>query len=136
MRVLVTGHLGFIGTLMVPLLVRAGHEVVGLDSASERLGREAADGALGAVADRLDRSLGTGSAHRLGTTTFALVLPGSGLEEAEALVDALQNSLEPPHDETGLALSAGITELGEADDADGGLGRAEHALWQAGQARR
>jgi hypothetical protein len=32
MRVLVTGHLGFIGTLMVPLLVRAGHEVVGLDT--------------------------------------------------------------------------------------------------------
>ncbi len=32
MRVLVTGHLGFIGTLMVPLLQRAGHDVVGLDS--------------------------------------------------------------------------------------------------------
>jgi nucleoside-diphosphate-sugar epimerase len=32
MRVLITGHLGFIGTLMVPLVVRAGHEVVGLDS--------------------------------------------------------------------------------------------------------
>jgi nucleoside-diphosphate-sugar epimerase len=32
MRVLVTGHLGFIGTLMVPFLKRAGHEVVGLDS--------------------------------------------------------------------------------------------------------
>jgi nucleoside-diphosphate-sugar epimerase len=32
MRVLVTGHLGFIGTLMVPLLRSAKHEVVGLDS--------------------------------------------------------------------------------------------------------
>jgi nucleoside-diphosphate-sugar epimerase len=32
MRVLVTGHLGFIGTLMVPILRRAGHDVVGLDS--------------------------------------------------------------------------------------------------------
>ena len=32
MRVLVTGHLGFIGTLMVPHLRRAGHDVVGLDS--------------------------------------------------------------------------------------------------------
>jgi nucleoside-diphosphate-sugar epimerase len=32
MRVLVTGNLGFIGTLMVPVLQRAGHEVVGLDS--------------------------------------------------------------------------------------------------------
>lgn len=32
MRVLVTGHLGYIGTVMVPLLRRAGHDVVGLDT--------------------------------------------------------------------------------------------------------
>jgi nucleoside-diphosphate-sugar epimerase len=32
MRVLVTGHLGYIGTVMVPLLLNAGHNVVGLDS--------------------------------------------------------------------------------------------------------
>jgi nucleoside-diphosphate-sugar epimerase len=32
MRVLVTGHLGYIGTVMVPMLQKAGHEVVGLDS--------------------------------------------------------------------------------------------------------
>ena len=32
MRVLVTGHKGYIGTVMVPMLVDAGHEVVGLDS--------------------------------------------------------------------------------------------------------
>jgi nucleoside-diphosphate-sugar epimerase len=32
MRVLVTGHLGYIGTVMVPMLIKAGHEVVGLDS--------------------------------------------------------------------------------------------------------
>ncbi|WP_075109834.1 NAD-dependent epimerase/dehydratase family protein [Halofilum ochraceum] len=32
MRVLVTGHKGFIGTVMVPILVNAGHEVTGLDS--------------------------------------------------------------------------------------------------------
>ena len=32
MRVLVTGHLGFIGTIMVPLLRRSGHDVVGLDN--------------------------------------------------------------------------------------------------------
>jgi len=31
-RVLVTGHLGYIGTVLTPLLVEAGHEVVGLDS--------------------------------------------------------------------------------------------------------
>jgi nucleoside-diphosphate-sugar epimerase len=32
MRVLVTGHKGYIGTVMVPMLVAAGYEVVGLDS--------------------------------------------------------------------------------------------------------
>ena len=32
MRVMVTGHKGFIGTVMVPMLRSAGHEVVGLDS--------------------------------------------------------------------------------------------------------
>jgi nucleoside-diphosphate-sugar epimerase len=32
MRVLVTGHLGYIGTVLTPMLVKAGHEVVGLDS--------------------------------------------------------------------------------------------------------
>lgn len=31
MKVLVTGHLGFIGAVMVPLVQRAGHEVTGLD---------------------------------------------------------------------------------------------------------
>lgn len=32
MRVLVTGHLGYIGTVMTPMLLDAGHTVVGLDS--------------------------------------------------------------------------------------------------------
>ena len=32
MRLLVTGHKGYIGTVMVPMLLRAGQEVVGLDS--------------------------------------------------------------------------------------------------------
>ena len=32
MRVLVTGHKGYIGTVMVPMLLQAGHTVVGLDS--------------------------------------------------------------------------------------------------------
>jgi nucleoside-diphosphate-sugar epimerase len=32
MRVLVTGHLGYIGTVLTPMLVQAGHDVVGMDS--------------------------------------------------------------------------------------------------------
>ena len=32
MRVLVTGHLGYIGTVLTPMLLAAGHDVVGLDA--------------------------------------------------------------------------------------------------------
>lgn len=32
MRVLVTGHLGYVGTILVPMLLEHGHEVFGLDS--------------------------------------------------------------------------------------------------------
>ena len=32
MKVLVTGHRGYIGTVMVPMLLEAGHEVTGCDS--------------------------------------------------------------------------------------------------------
>ena len=32
MRILVTGHKGYIGTILVPMLVDAGHDVVGMDS--------------------------------------------------------------------------------------------------------
>jgi len=32
MKVLVTGHLGYIGTVLVPMLLEKGHEVIGLDS--------------------------------------------------------------------------------------------------------
>ena len=32
MKVMVTGHLGYIGTVMVPFLQNAGHEVIGCDS--------------------------------------------------------------------------------------------------------
>src|SRR5262245_3837091 len=110
-------------------------DVAGLDSVSERLGRETADALLGDLAGRLDRSVGSGSVHRLDANVFALVLPGSGIDDAEGLVDALQSSLDPPHGESGLVLSAGITELAAEDDAEASLGRAEHAVWHATQAR-
>ena len=31
MRVLVTGHLGYIGTVLCPMVISVGHEVAGLD---------------------------------------------------------------------------------------------------------
>ena len=32
MKVLLSGHLGYIGTVMAPMLLKAGHQVVGIDS--------------------------------------------------------------------------------------------------------
>ena len=32
MRVLLTGHKGYVGTVLLPMLQEAGHEVVGLDT--------------------------------------------------------------------------------------------------------
>ncbi|MBA3905536.1 MAG: NAD(P)-dependent oxidoreductase, partial [Pseudonocardiales bacterium] len=32
MRVLLTGHQGYLGTVMAPILTAAGHDVTGLDS--------------------------------------------------------------------------------------------------------
>ena len=32
MKVLLTGHRGYIGTLLAPMLHNAGHEVIGLDT--------------------------------------------------------------------------------------------------------
>jgi diguanylate cyclase len=110
--------------------------VDGLEDLSDGEGREAADSWLNDIAGRLDRSLGTGTVHRLAAGEFVLVLPGSGVDEAEALVDAVQSSLEPPYEEAGVVLSAGVTEIAEGDDAQALLGRAEHALWQATQAGR
>src|SRR4051812_36397163 len=32
MKILVTGHLGYIGTILTPMLLKKGHEVVGMDA--------------------------------------------------------------------------------------------------------
>src|SRR5262245_32746148 len=49
MRVLVTGHKGYIGTVMTPMLLAAGHELVGCDSDLYRRCTYAAGGAIADV---------------------------------------------------------------------------------------
>ena len=98
-------------------------------------GREVADTVLAEVAARLDESLGAGAScvHRLGADEFVLVLPSTTAKDAEALLGALHGSLEPPPGVRRVTLGAGITELGDVDDAETVLERAEHALEQAQQ---
>jgi GGDEF domain-containing protein len=86
--------------------------------------------ALEPLAERFVDAVGSGSVHRLGSARFALLLPATDVEQAEAIVDSLDALAHE------LVVSAGITELVERDDADSLLGRAEHALWQARQAGR
>ena len=54
MKVLVTGHDGYIGTVLVPILQAAGHEVVGLDS---RLFRDCGFGPAASPVSALDLDL-------------------------------------------------------------------------------
>ena len=54
MRVFIAGATGAVGSRLVPLLVDAGHEVVGTSRSAERLGDIEASGARGVVMDGLD----------------------------------------------------------------------------------
>jgi diguanylate cyclase (GGDEF)-like protein len=109
-------------------------DIDGLEQVSERLGREAADAALGEIAQRLDESVGSGFVLRLGASEFAVVLSGSTVDDAEALLGTVHASPASDDESPRLTLTAGITELADGDDATTALERAEHALWQAKQA--
>ena len=108
-------------------------DVEALDDLAEHLGRDVADALLGDIARRLDDSVGDGSLHRLGRAEFALLLADSTLDDAETLLATLQASFEPPDGAERVTLTAGVTELADGEDAEGVLGRAEHALRQARQ---
>ncbi|WP_448810510.1 NAD-dependent epimerase/dehydratase family protein [Agromyces bauzanensis] len=54
MRVFIAGATGAVGSRLVPLLVAAGHEVVGTSRSRERLGELERAGATGVVMDGLD----------------------------------------------------------------------------------
>ena len=84
MRVLVTGHKGYIGTVMTPMLLAAGHEVVGYDS---DLYRRCTYPAGGAIADVPIAS--QGHARRRGRRP-------RGLRRGDPSGGALQRSARQP----------------------------------------
>jgi diguanylate cyclase (GGDEF)-like protein len=72
-------------------------------------------------------------ACRVGGDEFAVILPESGLQEAEQLYTRLQQALEerPFADAGRIRLSAGVAELAKGDDSRAFFERADDALYGA-----
>jgi diguanylate cyclase (GGDEF)-like protein len=101
---------------------------------NERVGHLAGDSVLAQLAERM-RSVARGAdiACRVGGDEFAVILPESGLADAEQLYRRLQLavSTRPTGAAERLYLSAGIAELTPGDDAVSFFERADDALFRA-----
>jgi diguanylate cyclase (GGDEF)-like protein len=116
-------------------------DIDGFKQINDRQGHQRGDQVLKEVAAAL-REAGRARvdrAFRLGGDEFALLLPGSTAAQAESVVarsqarcrlgDAVQSI-------GGVALSAGIVELGAAEDAHDFVRRADTAMYRHKNARR
>ena len=110
---------------------------------NDRIGHLAGDAVIAEVAERVRDVIRTADvACRIGGDEFAVIMPESGLEQADQLYARIQTILsDRPVGAAGLLrVSAGITELRTEDDSIGLFERADEALYRAkragkGQAR-
>ena len=105
--------------------------------ANARLGNLDGDAILIAVAEALRHMLRPDDlAYRSGGDEFAVILPGAGRIEGEALYARVQGTLRRRADSPtpGVSLSAGIAELKPDDDGVSLFERSERALQRAKQA--
>jgi diguanylate cyclase (GGDEF)-like protein len=103
-------------------------------SINERVGHLAGDSVLAQLAERMRAVVrGADIACRVGGDEFAVVLPESGLADAEQLYRRLQLAVttRPTGAAERLYLSAGIAELTPGDDAVSFFERADEALFRA-----
>jgi diguanylate cyclase (GGDEF)-like protein len=101
---------------------------------NDRIGHLAGDGVLASVAERLQSVVrGADTACRVGGDEFAVILPESGLEDAERLYKRVQFAVasRPLGPFERIRLSAGIAELRREDDAKTFFERADEALYRA-----
>jgi len=101
---------------------------------NERLGHLAGDGVLAEAADRVRSVVRSADiACRVGGDEFAVILPESGLGQAEQLYRRMLTAVatRPIGQVPRLSLSAGVAELNEGDDATSLFERADEALYRA-----
>jgi len=111
--------------------------VIDLDdfkAVNDRIGHLAGDGVLAEAAERVrDIVRSADIACRVGGDEFAVILPESGMQDAEQLYRRLQGAMSSrPVGQVGhLQLSAGVAELRPEDDAVSFFQRADEALYRA-----
>ena len=101
---------------------------------NDRIGHLSGDGVLAEVADRIREVVRSADiACRVGGDEFAVILPESGLDEADQLYRRLQAELSArPIVHAGrLLISAGVAELRPQDDTVTFFQRADEALYRA-----
>lgn len=101
---------------------------------NDRIGHLAGDGTLAEMAERVRSVVRSADIPcRVGGDEFAIVMPESGLEQAEQLFDRLQAAIGGRGiGQAGqLRISAGVAELKPDDDAISFFERADAALYRA-----
>jgi diguanylate cyclase (GGDEF)-like protein len=101
---------------------------------NDRIGHLAGDAVLADAADVVRSVVRSADiACRVGGDEFAVILPESGMQEAEQLYHRLQEALEhrPLGDAGRIRLSAGVAELAKGDDSRAFFERADDALYGA-----
>jgi diguanylate cyclase (GGDEF)-like protein len=101
---------------------------------NDQVGHLAGDAALGEMAERVRSVVRSADiACRVGGDEFAILMPESGVEQAEQLFSRLQQSISGrPIGEVGrLRISAGVAELRSDDDSVSFFERADKALYRA-----
>jgi diguanylate cyclase (GGDEF)-like protein len=104
---------------------------------NDRIGHLAGDTVLADAADVVRSVVRTADiACRVGGDEFAVILPESGMPEAEQLYARLEQALEqrPLGDAGRIHLSAGVAELAQGDDSRAFFERADDALYGAKEA--
>jgi diguanylate cyclase (GGDEF)-like protein len=104
---------------------------------NDRIGHLAGDAVLAEASERVREVVRSADIPcRVGGDEFAVVLPESGLEQAEQLFARVQNAISGrPIGQAGrLKVSAGVAELAAEDDSISFFERADDALYRAKEA--